>query len=180
MGTVVSSSYVVSATPSSSGGGLLTLFLCSSVRSLSWETVLHKILQHECFPRAAALHELPSVGPFPRGAVLQEQAAPAWVPHGVTIPASKPTPSWTSLSSGLQVLAGACSSAGSPQVTASFRHPLALMWGPFHGLQVDMCSTVDLHGLQGDNLPHHGLQHELQGKTFCSGISSTFSRLLLH
>jgi len=34
----------------------------------------------------------------------------------------------------------------------------------FHGLQVDIWSTVDLHGLQGDNLPHHGLQHELQGK----------------
>jgi len=60
-------------------------------------------------------------------------------------------------------------------VTASFRHPSALAWGPFHGLQVDICSTVDLHGLQGDSLPHHGLHHELQGKALCSGVSSTSS-----
>jgi len=66
------------------------------------------------------------------------------------------------------------------RVTASFRHPPALVWGPFHGLQVGICSTVDLHGLQGDNLPHHGLHHELQGKTPCSGVSSTSSPLLLH
>jgi len=61
-------------------------------------------------------------------------------------------------------------------VTVSFRHPPAPAWGPFHGLQVDICSIVDLHGLQGDSLPHHGLQHELQGKTLCSGISSSCSR----
>jgi len=60
-------------------------------------------------------------------------------------------------------------------VTASFRHPPALVWGPFHGLQVEICSTVDLHGLQGDNLPHHGLHHELQGKTLCSGVLTTSS-----
>jgi len=62
-----------------------------------------------------------------------------------------------------------------PGVTASFRHPLALEWGPFHRLQVDICSTVDLHGLQGDSLPHHGLHHEMQGKTLCSGVLSTSS-----
>jgi len=90
MGIMVSSSHVVSAAPSSSGGGLLTLFPCSSIRSLSQETVLHKLLQHGPFPWAAALHELPQHGSFPRGAVLQEQAAPAWVPHGLTSPASKP------------------------------------------------------------------------------------------
>jgi len=45
----------------------------------------------------------------------------------------------------------------------------------FHGLQVDICSTVDLHGLQGDSLPHHGLHHGLQGKTFYSGILRIFS-----
>jgi len=31
------------------------------------------------------------------------------------------------------------------------------MWGPFHRLQVDICSTVDLLELQGDNLPNHSL-----------------------
>jgi len=100
MGVMVSSSHVVSAAPSSSGGELLTLFPCSSVRSLSQETVLHKLLQCESFPR---------------GAVLQEQAAPEWVPHAATSPPSKPAPAWAPLSTGPQVLAGACSSTGSPQ-----------------------------------------------------------------
>jgi len=62
-GTAVSSSHVVSAAPSSSGGRFLTLCPCSSVRSPSRDTALHK---------------LPQRGSFPRGAVLQEQTAPAW------------------------------------------------------------------------------------------------------
>jgi len=66
------------------------------------------------FPRAAALHKLPQRGSLPRGAVLQEQAAPAWVPHGVTRPASKPAPARARLSMSPQVLAGACSSTGLP------------------------------------------------------------------
>jgi len=61
---MVSSSHIVSAAPCPSGGRLLTVFPCSSVRSLSRETVLHKLLQCESFPWAAALCELPSVGPF--------------------------------------------------------------------------------------------------------------------
>jgi len=56
----------------------------------------------------------PSVGPFPQGAVLQEQAAPAWIPHGVTSPASKSALAWAPLSRGLQVLPGAFSSMGLP------------------------------------------------------------------
>jgi len=40
-------------------------------------------------------------GSLPRGAVLQEKAAPVWVPHGVTSPASKPAPVWAPLSTGL-------------------------------------------------------------------------------
>jgi len=175
MGVMVSSSQVVSAAPSSSGGGLLALFPCSSVRSLSRETALHRLFQGESFPRAAALHELPQCGSFPRGEVFQEQAAPAWVPHGVTSPASKPAPAWAPLSTGPQVLAGAYSSVELP--TGS-RHPSGihlLQRGVFHRLQVEICSTVDLHGLQGENLPHHGLHHELQCKTLCSNISSTSS-----
>jgi len=85
MGVAVSSSHVVFATPSSSGGGLLTLFPCSNVRPLSWEIVLHKLLQCESFPQAAA---------------LQEQDAPAWVSHGVTSPASKPALAWAPPSMG--------------------------------------------------------------------------------
>ncbi|KAK4826053.1 hypothetical protein QYF61_004168 [Mycteria americana] len=50
-----------------------------------------------------------------------------------------------------------------------------LLWcGVLHGLQVEICSTVNLHGLQGDSLPHHGLHHGLQGN-FCSGAWSTSS-----
>jgi len=52
---------------------------------------------------------------FPWGAVLQEQTAPAWVPHGVASPASKPAPAWAHLPTGPQVLSGAHSSVGFPQ-----------------------------------------------------------------
>jgi len=102
MEVVVSSSHIISAAPCPSGGGLLTLCPCSSVRSFSWETVLQKLLQRESFPQAAALHKLPQRGSFPQGAVLQEQAAPAWVPHGVTSPASKSALVCASLSMGPQ------------------------------------------------------------------------------
>jgi len=67
MGIVVSSSLVLSAAPSSSGGGLLTFFPCSSMRSLSHETVVHELLQHQSFPQAAALHRLPQRGSLPMG-----------------------------------------------------------------------------------------------------------------
>jgi len=181
MGVTVSSSHVVSAAPSSSGEGLLTLFPCSSVRSLSWETVLHKLLQCASFPQAAALHKLPQCGSFPWGAVLQEQTAPEWVPMGSqALPANL---LWRGLLS--------------PQVHRSCQEPAPARGSPrghsllqastcsgvgssFHRLQVDICSTVDLHRLQGDNLPHHGLHHELQGKSLCSNVWSTSSTLTLH
>jgi len=44
--------------------------------------------------------------------------------------------------------------------------------GPFHGVQEDICSTMDLHGLKGDSLAHLSLQQGLQGNTLCYGISS--------
>jgi len=50
-----------------------------------------------------------------------------------------------------------------------------LLWcGVLHGLQVEICSTMDLHGLQGHSLPHHGLFHGLQGN-LCSSTWSTSS-----
>ncbi|KAK4820738.1 hypothetical protein QYF61_004419 [Mycteria americana] len=49
-----------------------------------------------------------------------------------------------------------------------------LQHGVLHGMQVDICSTMDLHGLQGDSLPHHGLHQGLQGN-LCSGAWSTLS-----
>jgi len=154
-------------------GGLLTLFPCSSMGSLPQETVLHKLLQRESFPPTAALPELPQRGSLPWSAVLQEQAAPAWAPLGVTNPASKPAPLWAPLSTGPQVLAGACSSAGSPWGHSFLQASICFSLRSLPGLQVDLCSIVDLHGLQGNNLPHHGLHHELQGQTLCSGISSS-------
>jgi len=114
MGVTVSSSHV-SATPSSSAGGLLTLFPCSSVRSLSRETVLHKLLQRESFQQAAVLHKLPEHWSFLWSTVLQEQAAPAWFSHGITSPGTKPASTWASRSTGLRVLAGACYSTGFPR-----------------------------------------------------------------
>ena len=84
------------------------------MESLSWETVLHELLQCESLPWATVLHELLQHGSLPWGAVLQEQTAPVCVPHGITSPDRKPT------------LAQA-----SHRVTASFRaHPTALVWGP--------------------------------------------------
>jgi len=73
MGVMVSASHAGSAAPSSSGGRLLTLCPGSSERSLSRETVLHKLLQRESFRRAAApphglqlFTHCPSVGPSHR------------------------------------------------------------------------------------------------------------------
>jgi len=106
MGLGVSSSHAVSAAPSISGGGLLTLCPCSIMGSHPWETFFHELVQLESFSQ---------------GAVLQEQAAPAWIPHGVTIPASKPVPTWAPLSTGPQVLLEACSSTRSP-------HGHCLLW----------------------------------------------------
>jgi len=46
---------------------------------------------------------------------------------------------------------------------------IQLLWrGVLHGMQVVICSTVDLHGLQGHSLPHHGLLHSLQGNLYSS------------
>ena len=52
---------------------------------------------------------------------------------------------------------------------------IPLLWyGVFHKMQVDTYSTVDLHGLQGHSLPHHGLLHRLQGN-LCSSAWNTSS-----
>jgi len=141
--------------------------------------LLHRILQCEFFPWAAAVHELPQRGSLPQGAVLQEQAAPAWVPHGVTSSASKPAPAWAPLyrstGPGRSLL-----QHGLP-TGSQLPSGIHLLWcGVLHRVQVGICSTMDLHGLHRDNLPHHGLHHKLQGKTLCSGFSSTSSPLLLH
>jgi len=100
MCVAVSSSHIVSAVPSFSGGGLLTLLRCSNVESFPQAAVLHKWLWSgvppiECSPSGT---DCSSVGP-PRG-------------HKSC---SKPVPVWAPLSMGLQVLPEAFSSTGSPQ-----------------------------------------------------------------
>jgi len=82
MWAVVSSSHVVSAAPSSSGGGLLTLCPCSSMRSFSRETVLHKVLQSESFPWAAALHKLFQHGSLPRVQSFRNKLLQHGTPRG--------------------------------------------------------------------------------------------------
>ena len=150
MGVWVSSSHIVSAAPSSSGGGGLTLFPCSSMGSLPGETVLHKLLQRESFPRAAVLHKLLQCG-SPAGS----QVLPAnLLQFGLLSPqvhrsCQEPAPVWASHG-----------------VIASFGRICLLWCGVLHGWQVDICSSANLHGLQGDSLPSH---HRLQGN-LCSGI----------
>lgn len=87
--------------------------------------------------------------------------APAWVLCRVTSSARKPTLVWAS-----------------QRVTASFRYPHAPPWGP-PGLQGDLCSPVELHGLQEHSLLHHGY-HGLQGNLStgtCSISCPSFSDL---
>jgi len=172
---MVSSSHVVSVAPSSSGGGLLTLCPCSSMGSLSWETVFHELLQRGSFPQAAALHELPQRGSFPWGFSPSGTGCSSVGPHGVTGPSTKPAPAWAPLTTGPQVLAGACSCAVSPQghsfLQASTFSGVGSLPRATGGY---ICSTVDLRGLQGHGLPHHGVLHELQ-ENLCSSVWSTSS-----
>jgi len=108
------------------------------------------------------------------GPSYQKQAAPLWVCHGVTSPASKPAPAWTSLSPQGRT---SCQESAPCRVSMGSQPTLGihLLWcGVLHGLQVEICATMDRHGLQGHSLPHHGLHHRLQGK-LCSRAWSTSS-----
>jgi len=164
MGVTVSSSHVVSATPSSSGGGLLTLYPCSSVKDP------HGRQFSTNFSNVSPSHGLqlfmncPSVGPFQGVQTFRNRLFQREVPPG-----SQALPE-NLLQSGF-LSPWVCRSwqestpAWAPhRVTASFRHTSAPAWGPFHQLQVDICTTVDLHGLQGNNLTHHGLITSCKGR----------------
>lgn len=111
MGAAVSSSHVVSATPSSAGR-------CSHSPSaprwgaLPWETVLHEFLQHGFFPWASVLNELLQCWFLAWGAIHQAQTAPARVP--LRSPANKPVPVQAPFSMGPQVLPEAYSRMSFP------------------------------------------------------------------
>lgn len=148
MGVVVSSSRCF-CTPSSSGAGLLTCFLCSSMGSLPRETMLHELFQCQSFPWATVPHELLQPGCLTGSAVLQEQCAPVWVPCSVTSPASKPAPAWAPLSrvhrscqEPAPTLASCCG------VTASLGHSAALAWDP-SWISVPHWTSMDCRGISG-------------------------------
>lgn len=127
MGIVVSSSCVVSASPSSSGGGLLTLFPCFSVWSFPQGTVLHKLLQNKSFPRTSPSWTVPLWVPFrgfsPSGTDWFSMAL-LWVHMSCQ---QKCSTSWAPVS----ILPKAYYSADFPWVIASFGHspaPLDPLW----------------------------------------------------
>ena len=142
-----------------------SLCSCSSAKSLSWETVLYKLPPRESFPWAAALHKLPQHG---QGAALQEQTVPAWAPCQQI---------FSSVGSSRRGSTGPARSLLQHRLSIGSQPPSGIhliQCGEHRGLQVAICSTVDLHGLQGHSLPHHGLLHELQGN-LCSSAWSTSS-----
>jgi len=141
---VVSSSHVVFAAPSSSGGGLLKLCPCSSVRFLSRETALHKLLRCESFPRAAALQGLPQSWSLPMGCSPSGTGCSSVGP-----PQGHKSYQQTCSSMGSALHGSAGSWQAPHKATSCFRHPPASAWNHFHGLQVDMCSTMGLHGCRG-------------------------------
>ncbi|KAK4831212.1 hypothetical protein QYF61_016049 [Mycteria americana] len=119
-----------------------------------------------------------SVGPFHRvqsfrnrllqcGSPTGSQVLPAnLLQRGVLSPqvhrsCQEPAPAWAS-----------------HRVTASFRHIHLLWCGVLHRLRVDICSTINLHGLQGDSLPRCPNVSSL-GTVFttgCRGLSAAVRR----
>lgn len=65
----------------------------------------------------------------PQGVVLQEWTSPVWITQGVTSPDGKTAPGWAH-----------------HVITASFKGIHLLWHGVHHGLQMDVCSIMDLHG----------------------------------
>lgn len=121
-------------------------------------------LQCASFLQSAVLHDLPYHGFFPWAPVLQEETAPVCVPHGVTRPSSKGVPAWTPLSSGSQVLPGACSST---DFITDKQHSHAPAWGTPWAAGAQLLH----HGL------HHTLPHRLQGNI---SAPDALSPLVLH
>jgi len=138
---MVSSSHIVYAIPSSSGRRLLTLFPCSA-----WDPSHGRQASTNFFSMSPS-HSLQfftncsSVGPS----------------HGVQFlsPVGSQVLPANLLQCGLLFLHG---STGPVRSLLQRRLPMGsqpppgthLLWGQVvHGLQVDICSTIDLHGLQG-------------------------------
>jgi len=87
----------------------------------------NRLLQCESFPQGTALHKLLQHGSLPTGCSPSGTGCSS-SDHRVTSPDSKSAPAWAPLSTGPQVLPGACSSEGFPR-----DHSL---------LQASTCSSV--------------------------------------
>jgi len=155
MGAAVNSPHFASATPSSSGRARLTLFPCSSVGSLPWETALLELLQPESFPRGAVLHKL-----LQCRSPMGSQVLPAkLLQRGLLSP---------------QVLPGACSSAGLPGVHRLLWAPTCSGLGTSLGCRWRPAPLWAIMGCRDNSLPHQGLHQGLQGN-LCSGAWRTSS-----
>ena len=147
MGVVVNSPHVVSVTPSSS------LSLPQSEvppvgHSCPWTSPM-RVLHTGCSSSWTAPAWFLPMGCSPSGTDCSSMGHKS---------ASKAAPAWVPLSSPVhrycQEPAPAQASFG---VSVSFRYIHLLQCVVLHRLQVDVCSIPELHGLQGDSLPHQGL-----------------------
>ncbi|XP_049649848.1 uncharacterized protein LOC126035355 [Accipiter gentilis] len=143
------------------------------------------LLQRGVPPTADSPPRTPPTWAIPTGC-SSSRTAPAWVPSTVCSPsgahcssagpprAHKSCQKTCSVGSSLHRSAGPARNLLQRGVPTGSQPPLGthlLRRGVLHGLQVDICSTVDLPGLQGDSLPHHGLHHRLQGNLRSSAWS---------
>ena len=110
----------------------------------------------------------------PQGSVLQQQTTSAWVPHGVTSPASKPAPARAPLSTGPEVLAGACSSTDFPCGHSLLRASICSSMGSFPACRWISAPLWSSMGFRGTTCLTMSLLHRLQGN-LCSSDWSTSS-----
>ncbi|XP_048158286.1 uncharacterized protein LOC125325369 isoform X1 [Corvus hawaiiensis] len=140
---------------------------------LPQETVLHELLQCGSFPWAAAFQELlqhrsPSMGYSPSGTGCSSVGPPqghkscqktcssmASSLQGSTCPFQEPDPVHAS-----------------HRVTDFFCSSTCSSMGLLYGLQVELCTLMDLQGCR-PQLPHHGLHHRLQGNLSSSTWSTS-------
>jgi len=117
----------------------------------------------------------PSVGPSPGVQSFRNRLLQRGSPRGHKPCQQTCSGVGSSLSMGPQVLAGTCSSTGSPRGHSFLQAPTCFGMG-----SLPRAAGGDLlhHGppwAAGNNLPHHGLHHKLQRKALCSDILGTSS-----
>lgn len=116
------------ASTSASSGEDSSLFPCSSVCSLPWDTQTINFFNTGSSHGLLFFMNYYSIGPF-QGAALQQKAAPEWVPHGVTSPATN------------LLQHGVLSSQGQDPVRSLLQHGLPMGSQPASG--TSPCSGVE-------------------------------------